>query len=262
MYILFEILPSLTYLDKSILKYRFEISFFTIQKNLVSIPEIKIIINILKIRILHYFINPTEPKDAALLIFSSRKQNLIIKYRFQNFFLTISFNKTLPPTSPPDNVRLNHLQGTEGQDRASHRGCKNGCWCIPFASRIRNFVKSARFFWSYLSSQNSLGRPWKGAKGEHTRVNYKFPKAVAGWNHKFQMRGRLHSTGDSSNRGALMNANWRFSRSASRLLVFVDDPYQKYHHGYKFLWKCNRTKSFHWPGIGGIYLSVVSVAFY
>lgn len=116
--------------------------------------------------------------------------------------------------------------------------------------------KRAFLLRSYLSSQNSLGRPWKGARGEHTRVNYKFPKAVAGWNHKFQMRGRLHSTGDSSNRGALMNANWRFSRSASRLLVFVDDPYQKYHHGYKFLWKCNRTKSFHWLGIGGIYLSV------
>lgn len=98
-----------------------------------------------------------------LLIFFLERQckNLIIKYRFQNIFLTISFNKTLPPTSPPDNVRLNHLRGTEGQDRASHRGCKNGCWCIPFATRIRNFVKSARFFWSYLSSQNSLGRLWK-----------------------------------------------------------------------------------------------------
>lgn len=131
----------------------------------------------------------------------------------QNFFLAISFNKTLPPTSPPDNARLNHLQGTEGQDRASHRGCKNGCWCIPFATRIRNFVKSARFFWSYLRIP-SVGHE-RGARGEHTRVNYKFPKAVAGWNHKFQMRGRLHSTGDSSNRGALMNANWRFSRSAS-----------------------------------------------
>lgn len=84
-YILFEILPSLTYLDKSILKYRFEISFFTIQKNLVSIPEIKIIINILKIRILHYFINPTEAKDAVLLIFSSRKQKPYNKISFPKF---------------------------------------------------------------------------------------------------------------------------------------------------------------------------------
>lgn len=52
----------------------------------------------------------------------------------------------------------------------------------------------------------------------HARVNYKFPKAAAAarWNHKFQMRGRLHSACDPSDRDALMNANWRFSGASRR----------------------------------------------